>query len=146
MAPATDSVPAALRSLRSPLDDHLRFAYDEVTADRVRAHVEIDPDVHHQPWRAVHGGLYCVLVESLASVGALQSARDRGAHPVGLENATSFVRLTRTGRLDAEALPLHRGRRVHLWEVHIRDAQGRLVARGTCRMLLVANEEDAPSV
>jgi 1,4-dihydroxy-2-naphthoyl-CoA hydrolase len=125
----------------SPLDAALGLVYDEVAPDRVRAHLTIDPARHHQPWGGVHGGLHCAIVESLASTGAAVDAEASGMHPVGLENATSFVRLTRTGRLEAEATPLHRGRRVHLWEVRIADGDGRLVARGTCRMLLVPADE-----
>ena len=105
--------------------------------------MDIEATVHHQPWGALHGGISCFVVESLASVGALQSAHALGMHPVGLENATSFVRLFRSGRLHAEALALHRGRRVHLWEVRLSDGEGRLVARGTCRMLLVPEDPAA---
>ena len=40
---------------------------------------------------------------------------------VGLDNATSFLRGTRSGTLRCTARPLHRGRRSHVWEGEIHD-------------------------
>jgi 1,4-dihydroxy-2-naphthoyl-CoA hydrolase len=38
------------------------------------------------------------------------------------------------GTVQVEAVPLHQGRSQQLWQVDIRDASGRLIARGEVRL------------
>jgi 1,4-dihydroxy-2-naphthoyl-CoA hydrolase len=123
--------------VRSPYDDHLGLELVEVGRERVRARLRLDPARHHQPFGIVHGGVWCSIVETLASLGAHTWAAP-GETAVGLDNHTSFLRMTRTGTVEAEAVPVHHGRRIHLWTVRIRDESGRLLAEGTCRLMLVA--------
>jgi uncharacterized protein (TIGR00369 family) len=118
----------------------LGLQFDEITAERITAHLDIGPQ-HLQPYGLVHGGVYAAIAETLASVGAMVAAGgDRsGRGAVGLENHTSFLRTARAGqRVDAEAVARHAGRRVQQWAVSMRDAQdGRELANSTVRVLLV---------
>jgi uncharacterized protein (TIGR00369 family) len=106
----------------------------EATADQVTAEWEVT-ERHHQGYGIVHGGVHAGVVETLASLGAAIVAHERGQRVVGLENSTSFIRAVRGGRLRATARPVTRGRTTQVWEAWIRDAQGRLVARGSVRLL-----------
>ncbi|WP_217910020.1 PaaI family thioesterase [Pseudenhygromyxa sp. WMMC2535] len=113
----------------------LRFSsvdYDEVTAE-----LEVF-DGLLQPYGLVHGGVYCSIVETLASVGAAVNVLPEGKHTVGLDNTTSFLRAVRSGKLHGRARPLARGGRTQVWEVEIRDDEGRLAASGRVRMLVLA--------
>lgn len=110
----------------------LRFtsaSYDEVCAE-----VVVRPDLL-QPYGLVHGGVYATMIETLASAAAAIHAQARGQTTVGLENSTSFLKGVREGTLHGQALPLTRGRRTHVWEVTIRDDDGRSVATGRVRMI-----------
>lgn len=111
----------------------LGFTITERTRDCVRAVVELTPD-HHQPAGIVHGGFYCSIVETLASVGGGEAWAGPGRTVVGVNNNTDFLRAVTEGTLTAEALPLHRGRSQQLWEVTIHDQDLRLIARGTVRL------------
>lgn len=114
--------------------DRLGLVLDEVTTERVAAHLECGPD-HQQPYGIVHGGVYASIVETLASIGAAASAAAEGNVVVGVSNATDFLRAHREGRVDAVAEPLHRGRSQHLWQVVIsRAGDGKTVARGQVRL------------
>jgi 1,4-dihydroxy-2-naphthoyl-CoA hydrolase len=110
----------------------------EVSGDRVVFRCQIRP-LLHQPYGIVHGGVYCSIVESAASIGGATWFGDRG-HVVGVHNATNFVRAVREGTLTATATPLQRGRTQQLWQVEIVDEQERLVAHGQVRL---ANIGDA---
>ncbi|WP_109526665.1 MULTISPECIES: PaaI family thioesterase [Nocardia] len=110
----------------------LGLSWIEVTGDRVRCTVQIGPE-HHQPAGIVHGGVYCAIVETLASVGGAAWAGPEW-NVVGVNNNTDFLRSVSEGALSAEALPLHRGRSQQLWEVTVRDEAARLVARGNVRL------------
>ncbi|HKF16388.1 MAG TPA: PaaI family thioesterase [Candidatus Dormibacteraeota bacterium] len=96
---------------------------------------------HHQGYGIVHGGVHCGVVETLASIGAALVAHPRGQRVVGIENSTSFIRAVRSGRLNAEARPVTRGRTTQVWEAWIRDEEDKLVAQGRVRLLCISDEQ-----
>lgn len=121
--------------LRSPFDDHIELKFGEISPDRAEATLDAK-DHHHQPFGLVHGGVYCTLVESVASVGANAYSLGRGlGSSVGVSNSTDMLRSHQAGLLRAEGRPIHQGRTQQLWEVLIRrDSDGELVARGQLRL------------
>jgi uncharacterized protein (TIGR00369 family) len=107
--------------------------YDAVSAQEVRAHLEVSAQ-HHTPWGITHGGLYATVIESVASVGASHAIRDDGRFAVGVNNQTDFLRPFTAGRLDVRATPIQQGRNLQLWLVEISDPGGKLIARGQVRL------------
>ena len=99
-------------------------------------------DYHMQPYGIVHGGVYCTLVETLASTGAALWAISQGLMGcVGIANSTDFLRSTREGVLVGEATPIHRGRTQQIWQVVVtREADGKVAARGQLRLQNIADE------
>jgi 1,4-dihydroxy-2-naphthoyl-CoA hydrolase len=118
----------------------LGLELDEVSPDRVTAHLQVRPELH-QPFGILHGGVHCSIVETLASVAAAVWLGEDG-HVVGVANQTDFLRAVRSGILRAEALPVHRGRSQQLWSVQILDDDDRLVAKGQVRLQNVRSTED----
>ena len=53
----------------APFDKELGLIFTEISPDRTRAQVDVVPKLL-QPMGIVHGGVYCSMVESLASVAA----------------------------------------------------------------------------
>jgi 1,4-dihydroxy-2-naphthoyl-CoA hydrolase len=119
----------------------LGLRFEEVSGDRVVLTCPVTPDLH-QPYGLVHGGVHATLAETAASVAGALWFGDRGK-VVGVSNQTDFVRAVRGGELRAEATPLARGRTAQLWEVAIRDQQGRLVAHAKVRLQNVAEAPGA---
>lgn len=114
--------------------DALGLQIDEVSLERVRGHLECD-ERHHQPFGIVHGGVWCAVVESLASIGAAMQVASSGRIVVGVANSTDFLRAHRVGRIDAEGRPVHVGRTQQLWQVVLTRADdGKPVARGQVRL------------
>jgi uncharacterized protein (TIGR00369 family) len=115
-------------------DNKLGLNYLDVTPDGGKAVLEIH-DKLLQPWGIVHGGVYCSIVEGLASVSAQVWLTANGeGHVVGVNNNTDFLRAISAGTLTAVSTPIHRGRRQQLWSITITDDQDRLVARGQVRL------------
>lgn len=105
----------------------------EVSQERVVAKLEAGPQ-HHQPYGILHGGVYCSIVEGVASYGAGQVSHARGEGVVGVSNQTDFLRSHSEGRLDIVGEPVHVGRTQQIWQVRIRRAKdGKLVAKGQVR-------------
>ncbi|HZD03660.1 MAG TPA: PaaI family thioesterase [Longimicrobiales bacterium] len=119
---------------------HSGIELTEAGPDRAAGRVTIS-EIHLQPYGVVHGGLYCTLVETLASTGAALWAREEGMGGcVGVSNTTDFLRSTRGGVLLAEATPIHRGRTQQIWLVVItREGDGKVVARGQVRLQNIAD-------
>ena len=121
------------------LDTALGFEYHEYTGDRVVISWQVTP-AQHQPFGIVHGGVYCSVVESAASMAATVWYGERG-RVVGVSNQTDFLRAVSEGRLTATATPLHRGGLQQLWLVEITDEQDRMVARGQVRLQNLPHRE-----
>jgi uncharacterized protein (TIGR00369 family) len=110
------------------------FVPAEVSGTRVTGSVDLGPD-QHTPWGVVHGGVYCTVVESAASIGASAAVLDRGQFAVGVNNSTDFLRPATAGRLDVLAEPIQQGRTLQLWLVTLTRAEdGKPVARGQVRL------------
>jgi uncharacterized protein (TIGR00369 family) len=110
------------------------FVPAEVSGTRVIGSVDLGPD-QHTPWGVVHGGVYCTVVESAASIGASAAVLDRGQFAVGVNNSTDFLRPATAGRLDVVAEPIQQGRTLQLWLVTLTRAEdGKPVARGQVRL------------
>lgn len=119
---------------------HTGIELTEASTDSCQGKVAINEN-HHQPYGVVHGGVYCTLIETLASTGAALWAMENGmAGCVGVSNQTDFIRATTEGVLLGAATPIHRGRTQQLWQVTVtRESDSKLVARGQVRLQNVAS-------
>jgi uncharacterized protein (TIGR00369 family) len=124
----------------APFDKELGLVFTEISPDRTRAQLDVVPKLM-QPMGIVHGGVYCSMVESLASVAAYTWLSVNGGGPVvGVNNNTDFLRAIGSGMVYGDATPVHRGRRQQLWVVTIADSDDRLVARGQVRLQNLESE------
>jgi uncharacterized protein (TIGR00369 family) len=115
-------------------DSEIGLDYIELTPDGGLARLEIH-DKLLQMAGIVHGGVYCSIIESVASVsGGVWLAENGGGTVVGVNNNTDFLRAISSGTVTAVSTPIHRGRRQQLWLVTITDDNDRVVARGQVRL------------
>jgi 1,4-dihydroxy-2-naphthoyl-CoA hydrolase len=121
--------------ISGPFVSFLGVEFVEGSGDKVVATWQARHELH-QPYGIVHGGVYCSVNETLASVGAAYwfGGREPGGKVVGVNNNTDFYRAVREGRLTSTATPLHRGRSQQVWVVETVDEDGRVVARGQVRL------------
>jgi len=118
----------------APYDATLGLVYTEITPDGMKAQLEVKPHLL-QPMGIVHGGVWCSMVESMASVSAYVWLKENGGgNVVGVNNNTDFLRAITEGTAYGVSEPVHRGRRQQLWLVTIRDDDKRLIARGQVRL------------
>ena len=128
------SVPPWLADVTSPLDDKLGVEITELTPERVVGSMPVEGNL--QPFGLLHGGASGVLVETLASMGAMAHGYpDRVG--VGVDLNVTHVRAARTGRVTGTATAIHLGRSIATYRVDIVDDEGRLTATGrlTCHMI-----------
>ena len=126
------------------LDRLLGFNITVANGDRVEGTLDI-ASIHHQPFGITHGGVYCALAESAASVSAFCWLQETGigGSAVGVNNSTDFLRSVSSGVLTVTTTPIHRGRRQQLWQIDMVDADGKLAAQSRVRLQNI--EMPAPS-
>lgn len=115
------------------LDGVLGVEHLELTADKVVARFTIT-DRHLQPFGIPHGGIYCAVHESTASVAAQIWLGEKGV-VVGTNNSTDFLRQAKVGdTITVTATPVHRGRTQQLWRLESVGEGGKLIAQGQVRL------------
>ena len=124
--------------LRSGWAEAMGLEFTQVSAARVEVCWTV-AEQHMQPMGLVHGGVYAGVVETVCSVGAALAA-GRGVGIVGIENHTSFLRSARGGLLRAVGMPVQVGRRAQLWNAEVTDTDGRLLARGSLRVMCLPQQ------
>lgn len=127
------TVELPLRSSPGGLDRLIGLRLTRADAERVDAEIAVTDDLL-QGHGIVHGGVYCAIIETTASVGAsLRAGLDHRI--VGISNRTNFRRATREGTLTVTAeFAAHDDPR-QLWSATIHDDQGRLVADGQVHLM-----------
>lgn len=115
------------------LDGVLGVEHVKVTADEVVVRFTIT-EQHLQPFGIPHGGIYCAVHESTASVAGQVWLGTKGV-VVGTNNSTDFIRQAKPGdTITVTATPIHRGRSQQLWHLDSVNEDGKLIAQGQVRL------------
>ena len=109
--------------LNKGLVKHLGIRFLETTPDRVVAELEIREELCTLGG-AIHGGTLMALADTAGAVGTLAT----GAKTATAESKTNFFAAATAGKVRAEATPLHKGRRTHVWQTRVTDEKGRLLS------------------
>lgn len=127
------------------LDGLLGVEHLETTADKVVVRFTID-ERHLQPFGIPHGGVYCAVHESTASIAGLLWLNGKGV-AVGTNNSTDFLRQAKVGdTITTTATPIHRGRTQQLWHLDSVDEDGKLIAQGQVRLANLEQEVPAEAI
>jgi 1,4-dihydroxy-2-naphthoyl-CoA hydrolase len=75
----------------------------------------------------LHGGVSCVLAETLGSVASQLVIDPRKSTAVGIEINASHLRGVREGHVVGRVSPIRIGKTLHVWDIRISDPAGRPV-------------------
>jgi len=119
-----------LQSRLPPFGQHLGITYTVVQSDRIVAEMLVRDDLSNGLGTA-HGGTLMAFADTLGAVGTAISLQ-QGERTTTLESKTNFIAGAPVGtKIVGESIPLHRGRRTHIWETKITNEAGKLVAKVT---------------
>ncbi len=103
----------------------LDIRFTAIGPDALVATMPVD-DRHRQPYGLLHGGVSCVLAETLGSVASqLVVAPDVAC--VGIELNASHLRAVRSGHVVGTCRPIRIGKSLHVWDIRIADPADRPV-------------------
>ena len=105
--------------------DVLGIRVTEIGDDFVRGELEVEPRTQ-QPFGLLHGGVSCVLAETLGSIGGLL-ASDEGFAVVGVDLNATHLSSVSSGKVIGTARPVKLGRRMQFWAIDIVTEDGRPV-------------------
>ena len=110
----------------SGLIAHLGIEFVEVTPDRVVARLQVSEKLM-TVGGTLHGGTLMAFADTIGAAGTVANLAE-GQRTATLESKTNFIAGCREGTVQAEARPIHKGKRTHVWETRITDESGKLLS------------------
>ena len=114
---------------------HLGIEFVEVTPERVVARLKVT-DKLMTVGGTVHGGTLMAFADSVGAAGTVANLAE-GQRTATLESKTNFIAGCRSGTVQAEAKPIHKGKRTHVWETRITDESGKLLSVTTQTQMIL---------
>jgi len=105
---------------------HLGIEFVEITPDRVVARLKVTEKLMTVTG-TIHGGTLMAFADSIGAAGTVANLAE-GQSTATLESKTNFIAGCRGGTVQAEAKPIHKGKRTHVWETRITDESGKLLS------------------
>lgn len=121
--------------LENTIHEALGIRAHELTPDRVVLSMEVGPRVH-QPMGLLHGGASAVIAESAASMGAYANCDPITHYAVGVDLNITHLKALRDGTVTATAVPVRKGRTVHVWSIDLVNEDGAQVAVARCTLAI----------
>ena len=81
------------------------------------------------------------MAETVASLGTFNLIDQENQLAVGLEINANHVRGKSEGVVTATGVPLHRGRKVMVWDIRITDEDAKLICVSRCTVAVVPRGE-----
>ena len=112
--------------LAGTLPELLGMRFVTLDPDRVVAELTIRDDLR-TVGGALHGGTLMAFADTVGAAATIVNLSG-GVTTTTLESKTNFFAAGRAGVVRAEATPLHKGRRTHVWQTRITDESGRMLS------------------
>ncbi len=127
----------AMQELLQPLFPGLMgITLIELSAERVVAEMEVRPDLC-TGGGILHGGACMAFADTLGAVGTLLNLPP-GRGTTTTDSSTKFMAGAKVGtKVNAQSVPLHRGRTTMVWQTSITNAAGKLCAVVTQTQLVL---------
>jgi 1,4-dihydroxy-2-naphthoyl-CoA hydrolase len=123
--------------------DHLGIIFSAFGDDYLEATMPVDHRTV-QPARLLHGGASVALAETIGSVASFLCIEDINTHmAVGVEINANHLRSATSGKVTGRVTPLRIGRKLHVWNIDIKDEQDRLICVSRLTIAVVAQRGKA---
>jgi 1,4-dihydroxy-2-naphthoyl-CoA hydrolase len=104
----------------------LEITFTEIGENHIKASMPVNTKVH-QPYGLLHGGASAALAETVGSVASWLCIEVDKQICVGMEINCNHIKGKRSGVVTATAEPFHLGATSHVWDIRIRDEDGKLI-------------------
>ena len=112
---------------KNTLMQTLNIEYIDVGEDFLTAKMPVNSTVH-QPMGLLHGGASVALAESVGSAASMLFVNPKEYEVRGIEISANHLKSKREGEVFATARIIHKGSKLHLWEIKITDENNQLIS------------------
>ena len=129
------------RAMRGTLHEQLDLTIEDIGEDRISVRMPVDRRTI-QPYGILHGGASVALAESLGSLASDLCIDDSSRHtPVGVEINANHLRPVPEGHyVIGTVSPIRIGRRLHVWNIEIRDPDEKMVCISRLTIMIVERD------
>jgi 1,4-dihydroxy-2-naphthoyl-CoA hydrolase len=125
---------------RPNMGTHIGIEFMDIGDDYLVARMPVDEKTR-QPYGILHGGASVVLAETVGSVASYLVVDHEKFLTVGQEvNANHLRAVKEGGYVTAHCTPLHLGGSSHVWDIKLRDDQGRLTCVSRLTVAVLSKE------
>jgi len=118
------------------LPKHLGMTFTSVEKTRLTAEIVVRPDLCN-PLNTLHGGAIMTFADTMGAVGTWINLAE-GQTTTTIESKTNFIAAAPEGIVvTATTVPLHLGRRTHVWETTLTRPDGRIIAKVTQTQMVI---------
>ena len=121
---------------KGTIGEVLGIEITDITNECVKGKMPVDSRTH-QPYGMLHGGASVVLAETLGSVGSHFLVKDDGKAAVGIEVNANHLKGIRKGWVYGEAKIVHRGGKLHVWSIDIKNESGDLICTSRLTVMII---------
>ncbi len=111
---------------KGTMSELIGIEWTEVGPDFLKARMPVDHRTR-QPYGLLHGGASCVLAETIGSIASAMVVDHSKFYCVGLEINANHVSRATDGFVTGVCMPLHLGKRTHVWDIRISNENEKLV-------------------
>lgn len=126
------------RGENSPFYQLLNMKIEQVEKDYARVSIKIEKK-HIQFLETVHGGVIASLADS-AAAWAIYGSNNLKDIPVTVEMKINFLKPIKSGKLVAEARNVHKGSRIFVSDVEVKNSKGDLIAKSLLTYYLLKSK------
>ncbi|MBT8190655.1 MAG: hotdog fold thioesterase [Saprospiraceae bacterium] len=122
------------------LVEHLDIRFTEIGENYLVATMPVDKRTV-QPMGLLHGGASVALAETIGSVASLLQLDDVVRYGVvGIEINANHLKSARSGLVSGKVTPVRIGRRMHVWNIEIRNEQDELICVSRLTTMIKENK------
>lgn len=122
---------------KNTIAESLGLELTSIEEGLVKGRMPVDSRTH-QPYGLLHGGASVVLAETLGSVGSHFLVSKEGKGAVGIEVNANHLRSVKSGWVYGEAKIVHKGGKLHVWSIEIKNEEGKLVCTSRLTVMIIA--------
>lgn len=126
------------KQCKNTLFETLNIEFTDIDDEKLVATMPVDKNTV-QRFRILHGGASVALAESVASVAGWLRIDPKKQSVVGLEINANHLRSVKEGdgSVTATATPLKIGRKIHVWDIKIKNNKDKLVCISRCTLAVI---------
>ncbi len=112
----------------------------DISPGYAKVELDIDKNKHYNPFGSVHGGVNASLIDT-ATYWAAYYHQPEDAGFTTLDVSVTNLAMAKEGTLTVHATAIKEGRSVCLCEAVVKDENGRVVAHGTSKLLVLQGRQ-----